>query len=141
MAILDEFQDAKPLLGTSEGGNATVFLGETTKNEDKIQEENQNYSFLYSHILSLYNRSKHKRMPEETKWLEDYRNYRGLYGPQTVFRDTEKARAFIKITKTKVHASYAQITDILLSAGKFPIQVRPSPVPTGDVAEAVYFDP
>lgn len=122
-------------------GSETVFLEEDSKSEDLIREENLKYSPLYSHVLHLFNRSKDKRLPEEKKWLEAHRNYRGLYGPQTIFRDNEKSRAFIKITKTKVHAAYAQITDLLFSTGKFPIEVRPTPVTVSDNEDAVYFDP
>lgn len=69
-----------------------------------------------------------------------YRNYRGIYGPEVQFIDTEKSKAFVKITKTKVLASYAQIVDVLYASQKFPIAVQPSNYPK-NVAEAVHYDP
>lgn len=139
MAILNDPSKAFEDLGT-EGDNATVFLAESDKETD-IQKENDKYAILASHVRGLFNKAKYKRLPEETRWLEAHRNYRGLYGPQTQFRDTEKSKAFIKITKTKVHAAYAQISDILFAGNKFPIEVRPTPVTTSDNADAIYFDP
>ena len=69
-----------------------------------------------------------------------YCNYRGINGPEVQFTDAEKSKAFVKITKTKVIASYAQIVDFLYASQKFPIGVQPSNYPK-DVAAAVYYDP
>lgn len=124
-----------------EGGSETVYLEETANNEDDIQKENDKYSILAAHVRNNFEKSKHKRLPEETRWLEAHRNYRGIYGPETQFRDNEKSKAFIKITKTKVHAAYAQITDIVFAGNKFPIEVRPTPVTTSMNEDAVYIDP
>jgi hypothetical protein len=60
-------------------------------------------------------RAKDARYTDEQRWIESYRNFRGLYGPDVQFTDTEKSRAFIKITKTKVLAAYGKITSILFS--------------------------
>lgn len=139
MAILDD-KNFSGLGASSEGSGATVFL-EESGGEKKIEEENDEYSFLSSHVRKLFQKSKDKRMPDERRWLEAHRNYRGLYGPETQFRDNEKSKAFIKITKTKVHAAYAQVSDIAFASGKFPIEVRPSPVTNGDSEDAVYIDP
>jgi hypothetical protein len=42
------------------------------------------------------------------------RNYRGIYGPDVQFTDSERSRVFIKVTKTKSLAAYGQIVDVLL---------------------------
>ena len=47
------------------------------------------------------------------------------------FRDTEKSRVFVKITKTKVLAAYGQLIEVLFSQGKFPIGIHPTEVPEG----------
>lgn len=142
MAILDENSPIFTQLGESqEGGNSTVFLDETAKSEEAVQQENDEYGVISKHVSSLYEKAKDKRLVEERRWLEAHRNYRGLYGPDTQFRDNEKSKAFIKITKTKVHAAFAQTTDIVFSGNKFPIEVRTSPVTTGDVEDDVYIDP
>lgn len=110
-------------------------------------EENKNtvedsikYSRLVEFIIKEFGRSKDKRRTDEERWLECYRNYRGLYGPQTQFTSTEKSRAFIKITKTKVQAAVAQITEVLFAGNKFPIGVEPARLPIG-ADDALSFDP
>jgi len=71
--------------------------------------------------------------------LRAYRNYRGIYGPDVQFTETEKSRVFIKITKTKVLAAYGQITDVLFGNNRFPISVQPTTLPDG-IPEAIHFD-
>lgn len=105
-----------------------------------IPAENLKYSGLSAFIKERYERSKTNRFADEQRWLEAFRNYRGQYGPEVQFTETEKSQAFIKVTKTKVLASYAQIVDVLFSTGKFPIGIHPTKVPEG-IAEAVHFDP
>lgn len=114
----------------------TVALRETS---DPAQESLENQG-LVAFVKERYSRAKDKRLTDEQRWLQAYRNYRGLYGPEVAFTDTEKSRAFIKITKTKVLAAYAQTVDILYSGTKFPIGVEASPIPEG-IAESVHIDP
>ena len=90
--------------------------------------------------LSSKKKSKDSRRSDEDRLLIAYRNYRGIYGPEVQFTDTEKSKAFVKITKTKVLASCAQIVDVLYASQKFPIGVQPSNYPK-DVAGAVHYDP
>lgn len=103
-------------------------------------EDSRKYSSLIGLIKEEFNRSKAKRQSDERRWLECYRNYRGEYGPTTQFTESEKSKVFIKITKTKVQAAYAQIVDVLFAGGKFPIGIEPSRLPVG-VEEAVNIDP
>lgn len=98
------------------------------------------YSQLLSFVKERYQRSKQKRLMDEQRWLQAYRNYRGIYGPEVAFTDNEKSQAFIKITKTKVLAAYAQTVDILYSGSKFPIGVEASNDPDG-IADTVHIDP
>ena len=54
---------------------------------------------LVGYIESKYNDSKASRQTHESRWLRAYKNYRGVYDSGTQFRDSEKSRVFIKITK------------------------------------------
>lgn len=121
---------------TSQSDDMTVAL---TEGKDVVG-ENLKYQGLVSYVKERFERSKKKRYNDEQRWLGCYRNFRGLYGPDVQFTDTEKSRAFIKITKTKVLAAYAQIADILFAGNKFPIGVEASKVPEG-IADAVHLDP
>jgi hypothetical protein len=61
-------------------------------------------SNLITFIKERFKRSKDWRRFDEERWLQSYRNYRGLYGPDVQFTEAERSRVFIKITKTKVLA-------------------------------------
>ena len=50
---------------------------------------------------------------------------------KTNFRDSEKSKVFVKVTKTKVLAAYGQLIEVLFSQGKFPISVSPTTDPSG----------
>ena len=91
---------------------------------------------IVGYIESKYNDSKASRQTHEARWLRAYKNYRGVYDNTTQFRDNEKSKVFVKITKTKTLAAYGQIVDVLFANKKFPITVGSTPVPEGiaDVA-------
>jgi hypothetical protein len=95
---------------------------------------------LTSFIRERFTRAEESRRADETRWLRAYRNYRGLYGPDVQFTETEKSRVFIKVTKTKTLAAYGQIVDVLLANNKFPISIDPSVLPDS-VIDEVHFDP
>lgn len=129
MAIVDRPEEFSP-------ENNGAFLEES----GNVEQENQDFSGVVSWVEERFNRSKDVRLNDEERWLRAYRNYRGIYGPDTQFTSTEKSQAFIKITKTKVLAAYAQIVDVLFAGSKFPIGVEAPKIPTGS-ANAVHFDP
>ena len=130
MAIMDRPEDMNP-------GEDNVLQLEENGN---IEEQNLEYSGLVAWVNGRFEASKTWRMTDEERWLRSYRNYRGIYGPEVQFTETEKSQAFIKITKTKVLAAYAQIVDVLFAGGKFPIGVE-APTKAVGVEDAVYFDP
>ena len=104
-----------------------------------VEQENRDYSGVAAYINSQYQRSKDHRLSDETRWLTSYRNYRGLYGEDVRFTSTEKSQAFVKITKTKVLAAYAQLVDVLFAGSKFPIGIDARNYPN-NVAGSVSFD-
>jgi len=105
-----------------------------------VEQENLDYSGLAAYITGQFRRSKDNRLLDETRWLGAYRNYRGIYGPEVQFTDSEKSQAFVKITKTKVLAAYAQMTDVLFAGSKFPIGMEARRYPN-NVEDTVSFDP
>ena len=76
---------------------------------------------------------------DESRWLTAYHNYRGMYGKNVRFRESEKSRVFVKITKTKVLAAYGQLVDVIFGANKFPIGISETKVPEG-IAEHAHLD-
>ncbi len=107
--------------------------GEAGKNLNLIEDQKLN---LVGLIQSRYSVAEESRDADESRWLESYENYRGLYGKRVKFRDSEKSRVFIKVTKTKVLASFGQLVDVLFNTGKFPIGITETKIPEGEKASA-----
>jgi len=104
-----------------------------------VEQETYKMAGVIEYVEHRFQKAKDRRRSDEDRWETAYRNFRGQYGPDNQFTDTEQSRVFLKITKTKVLAAYAQITDVLFAANKFPIGVEPTPVPEG-VEELVSID-
>ena len=111
---------------------------ENTALEDSPQ--TSEFDDLIGYIDKKYTSAKSSRYNDETRWLQSYRNYRGIYGPDVKFTDAEKSRVFIKVTKTKVLAAYSQLCDVLFSQNRFPIGIEPTTLPEG-VVDTAHIDP
>mgnify|MGYP003110383048 CR=1 FL=1 len=101
------------------------------EDEDKNKKEQYNVSGLAGLVKSKFIDAENARSFDEQRWLRAYRNYRGVYGNDMAFTESEKSKVFVKITKTKVLAAYGQLIEVLFSSGKFPLGVEPTPVPEG----------
>ena len=86
---------------------------------------------LAGYVKQKFEDAENGRRTHELKWLQSYKNFKGIYDSTTQYRDSERSKVFIKITKTKVLAAYGQIVDILFSNKKFPLVVEPTPMPEG----------
>ena len=87
-------------------------------------------------IKNRFQVAEDARQTDETRWLKAYSNYRGLYNKSVKFRDSEKSRIFVKITKTKVLAAFGQLVDVIFGTGKFPIGITETVIPEGELASA-----
>ncbi len=131
MAIIDRPTDDLSFEGAVTN-DEVVSLAE----DGDVEQENIELSSVVDWVESNFRKAKDARQADEERWLMAYRNYRGIYGPEVQFTDQEKSQAFVKITKTKVLAAYAQITDVLFAGNKFPIGVDRTLVPT-DAPDAI----
>jgi len=82
-------------------------------------------------VKEKYNKAETARRSDEERWIQAYRNYRGLYNPDVQFTSTEKSRVFVKVTKTKVLAAYGQLVEVLFGANRFPLGINPTTLPEG----------
>jgi hypothetical protein len=94
-------------------------------------EENQQRN-LIGIIKGRYAQAEMSRDTDERRWITAYENYRGLYAKGVKFRESEKSRVFVKITKTKVLAAFGQLVDVIFGTGKFPIGISETKMPEGE---------
>ena len=131
MALMD-----KPIIEDATDSDLSMALVE----EGNVEQENVELSNTVAYVKSQYERSKTARRVDEERWLSAYRNYRGLYSSEVQFTETEKSKAFIKITKTKVLAAYAQVVDVLFAGSKFPIGIEARKFPN-NVEDSISYSP
>jgi len=119
--------------------NANDGLAPLREEEQADELEVYLQSKIIGNIEGKFTQADQRREEDEDRWLGAYHNYRGAYGKDVKFRESEKSRVFVKITKTKVLAAYGQLLDILLGNGKFPLNVKETDVPDG-IAEHAQLD-
>jgi hypothetical protein len=90
-------------------------------------------------VEERFKKAEDARFVDEQRWMNAYRNYRGLYSADVKFTEAERSRVFVKVTKTKTLAAYGQIVDVLFGNNTFPLSVNPTRLPEG-VAETVSFE-
>ena len=119
--------------------NANGLYFSEVENEDGLNVElNETLkSNLAGLIEARFINAEQAREYDEDRWIDAYHNFRGVYPKHVPFRESEKSRVFIKITKTKVLAAYGQLIDVIFGTGKFPIGVSPTEIPEG-VAEYMH---
>ena len=98
----------------------------------KLTLEEDQQRNLIGIIQGRYAQAEEARRTDENRWLKAYENYRGLYNKSVKFRDSEKSRIFVKITKTKVLAAFGQLVDVMFGTGKFPIGISETKLPEGE---------
>jgi hypothetical protein len=128
-------------LNINESENPFVSADEMASPEGTPEAENQVFvSNLAALVEERFNTAERGRQDDERRWLDAYHNYRGVYNKQVKFKENEKSKVFIKVTKTKVLAAYGQLIDVVFSGTKFPIQIQETRVPEG-IAEYAHLNP
>jgi len=82
-------------------------------------------------VQDRYANAEQARDFDEKRWLTAYHNFRGIYSKNVRFRESEKSKVFVKVTKTKVLAAFGQLVDVIFGTGQFPIGVRETRLPEG----------
>jgi len=82
-------------------------------------------------VEDRYAQAEQARDFDEKRWLTAYHNFRGIYAKNIRFRESEKSKVFVKVTKTKVLAAFGQLIDVIFGTGEFPIGVRETRLPEG----------
>ena len=105
----------------------------------QLKLEDDQLQNLIGIIKGRYATAEMARDVDERRWIKAYENYRGLYAKNIKFRESEKSKVFIKITKTKVLAAFGQLVDVIFGTGKFPIGIAETKVPEGE-ADIAHLD-
>jgi hypothetical protein len=111
--------------------NAMYFAPVEGESAYSIEAELDIKSRLVGVVEERFMTAENARDFDESRWLDAYHNFRGLYAKNIRFRESEKSRVFVKVTKTKVLAAYGQLIDVIFGTGQFPIGVRETLIPEG----------
>lgn len=86
---------------------------------------------LGSRLAVLFNQYERERLDIEFRWLQDLRQVRGVYDPETqALMHPKRSKAFLSLTRTKVQANTSRMSDLLFPAnGAKNWSIKPSPIP------------
>lgn len=70
------------------------------------------------------------RIEQERVWLDDLRQYKGIYTPEEISRMGKRSKAFIRLSRSKIKSLDARMQDMLFPAGtnkNWSLSVTPVP--------------
>lgn len=103
-----------------------------TEDDSKDSDEHQSeVSGLAVYVQNCFDKSVAARQEIENKWVEDLRQYKGIYSPAILARMNKfRAKAFIRLTRAKVRTIDSRLTDLLFPAnGDKNWSIEPTPIP------------
>ncbi|MES2941879.1 MAG: hypothetical protein V4772_03300 [Pseudomonadota bacterium] len=78
-----------------------------------------------------FNLAKAHRIDIERRWVNDLRQYKGVYEPEVVFAEG-RSQLFLRLTRAKLKSTNARMGDMLFPAGDKNWTIQASPVPDID---------
>lgn len=80
------------------------------------------------------------RLEAERRWIEDLRQFKGMYAPDVAknLKDKKRSKLFLRLTRAKVKSLNARLGDMLFPAGDKNWTINSTPVPT--LPEELYAD-
>ena len=133
--------DKKIKYNINESEQPFVSADEFSSPEEELPEENQVFiSRLAGLVQEKFESAERGRQDDETRWINSYHNYRGVYNKNVKFKENEKSKVFIKVTKTKTLAAYGQLADVVFSGSKFPLHIQETVIPEG-IAKSAHLNP
>lgn len=100
--------------------------------EERVRaERRERMNALGASLQAEFDRRCNLRQPQETRWLEDLRQYNGQYDPKVLaeIRKNEGSELFVNLTRSKADAVEARIGDLLLPTDDRNWDVKPTPMP------------
>ena len=97
----------------NESAQPFVSADEISAPQTEPERENQVFiSRLAGLVEERFDAAERGKQDDERRWLNSYHNYRGIYNKNVRFKENEKSKVFIKVTKTKTLAAYGQLVDV-----------------------------
>lgn len=91
---------------------------------------------LSSKLLAEFLQAEKERQETELRWLQDLRQFKGKYDPETVQAIGKRSKAFVRKTRVKVKTVNSRVADLLFPAGSEKNwAVDPTPKPNIDIQE------
>lgn len=85
---------------------------------------------LLEQIVSKYNKDSSYRLTKEEEWLENLRQYKGIYDPETELKiKKNRSHVYTKYTASKVNSIIAKANHIAIPSIGKNWEINPSPQP------------
>lgn len=85
---------------------------------------------LASQLRSEFEDAEKRRRLQEEVWIEDLRQYKGLYDPSVYARiGPNRCKLFVRLTRSKVKAMQSKLMELLFPKGDKNWSLEPSAVP------------
>jgi hypothetical protein len=100
--------------------------------EERRQAQLEKMAGVVASLTSKFVDNKSLRSPVETRWLEDLRQFHGMYEEKVegaLKADPERSKVFINLTRPKTTAWEARLWDLLFPADGKNWGVKETPVP------------
>ncbi|MCA0188184.1 MAG: hypothetical protein LCH90_19765, partial [Proteobacteria bacterium] len=89
------------------------------------------WDFLGPILMAEFDQAFSERRETEIRWLQDLRQYKGIYEPDVMKKLGKRSKAYAKRTQTKVRTANARMLDLLFPAGgDRNYLIDPTPKPT-----------
>lgn len=109
-----------------------ILPGEEPRADDiEAQERARRLEAFIGALTAEAKRRRDARSGVEQRWLDDIRNFHGIYDPETEekFVKSETSRVFVNMTAPKTEAYEARIFDLLFPTDERNWAIGPTPVP------------
>ena len=90
-------------------------IGELIGTGEQKDITDEEMSGLAGYIRSKYKQAEDGRLADEQRWLRAYKNYRGTSEDSEDYRQSERSKVTVKITKVKVLAAFGQLVVFFVS--------------------------
>ena len=81
------------------------FLEPASDEQIDVASPEDQMPYLAEHVRKKFEDSENGRYAYEQRWLQAYKNFRGIYDSTTQYRDSERSKVFIKITTIAIKAT------------------------------------